>query len=71
MIGGGVKGGIAYGSTDELGINAVTDKMNVHDFHATILHSLGFDHKKLTYTYNGRPFRLTDVFGQVHNDIFV
>jgi|TARA_R110000765_G_scaffold42965_3_gene90375 hypothetical protein len=69
MIGGGVKGGIAHGATDELGINAVTDKMNIHDLHATVLHTLGFDHKKLTYTYNGRPFRLTDVFGQVHKNI--
>jgi hypothetical protein len=69
MIGGGIKGGMAYGSTDDLGIDAVSGKMNVHDLHATILYTLGFDHKKLTYTYNGRPFRLTDVFGEVHKDI--
>ena len=70
MIGGGVKGGTAYGSSDELGIQPVTGKMGVHDLHATILHALGFDHTKLTYTYNGRPFRLTDVFGNVHKGIF-
>jgi hypothetical protein len=65
MAGGGVKGGQAYGATDELGNSAVDNKVHIHDLHATILHLLGFDHTKLTYRYNGRDFRLTDVFGEV------
>lgn len=65
LIGGGVKGGTVYGETDEFGAQVVTDKMSVHDLHATILHLVGFDHKKLNYRYNGRDFRLTDVFGEV------
>lgn len=65
LIGGGVKGGTVYGETDELGAQVVTDKMSIHDLHATILHLVGFDHKKLNYRYNGRDFRLTDVFGEV------
>lgn len=65
MAGGGVKGGVHFGATDELGNKAVVDKVSVNDLHATILHLLGFDHERLTYFYNGRNFRLTDVAGQV------
>ncbi|MBI3878182.1 MAG: DUF1501 domain-containing protein [Verrucomicrobia bacterium] len=69
MAGGGVKGGQAYGASDEFGYNAVENKVHVHDMHATILHLLGFDHEKLTYRYNGRDFRLTDVYGSVVKDL--
>jgi uncharacterized protein DUF1501 len=69
LAGGGVKGGMVYGSTDEFGAAAVTDKVHVHDLHATILRTLGFDHTKLTYRFNGRDFRLTDVAGNVINPI--
>jgi hypothetical protein len=69
MAGGGVKGGQRYGETDEFGIAAVKDKFHTHDFHATMLHLLGFDHKALTYRYAGRDFRLTDVFGSVADRI--
>ena len=65
MAGGGIKGGQAYGATDEFGFDVVENKVHVHDLHATILNQLGFDHEKLTYRYNGRDFRLTDVFGNV------
>jgi hypothetical protein len=65
MAGGGVKGGTSYGETDELGHKAVVDVVDIHDIHATMLHLLGVDHKKLTYTHNGRRFRLTDVAGRV------
>jgi hypothetical protein len=65
MAGGGVKGGQVYGATDPMGAEAVTDKVHVHDLHATILRALGFDHTKLTYRFNGRDFRLTDVAGNV------
>jgi len=69
MAGGGVKGGTVYGATDEFGNRAVENKVHVHDLHATILALLGFDHKKLTYRYNGRDFRLTDNFGNVVKDV--
>lgn len=69
LAGGNVKGGIKYGETDEIGSRSVKDKVHVHDLHATILHLMGFDHTKLTYTYNGRSFRLTDVYGNVIKDI--
>ena len=69
MAGGGVKGGIRYGSTDPLGDTAVADKMHTHDLHATILHLMGLDHTKLTYRYAGRDFRLTDVYGEVAQKI--
>ena len=69
MAGGGVKGGMTYGETDEFGFRAVHDKMHVHDLHATILHLLGLDHEKLTFHYAGRDYRLTDVHGQVVNKI--
>jgi len=65
IAGGGIKGGQVYGATDEFGYDVVEDKVHVHDLHATILHQLGFDHEKLTYRYNGRDFRLTDVYGNV------
>ncbi len=69
MAGGGVKGGMRYGATDPLGSDAVEGIVDTHDFHATILHLLGFDHLKLTYRYAGRDFRLTDVYGNVVKDI--
>ena len=65
VAGGGFKPGLSYGETDDLGFNAVKDKVHVHDFHATLLHQLGFDHEKLTYRFQGRDFRLTDVHGEV------
>jgi len=65
MAGGGVKGGLRYGATDEYGYEAVDGKMHIHDWHATILHLLGLDHKRLTFNYAGRDFRLTDVHGKV------
>jgi hypothetical protein len=65
LAGGGVKPGITYGETDEFGFDVVKERVHVHDLHATILHLLGFDHTKLTYRFQGRDFRLTDVFGQV------
>ena len=69
LAGGGVKGGSVYGATDEFGWKAVENRMHVHDLHATILHLLGLDHKKLTYRFAGRDFRLTDVRGNVVKDI--
>ena len=69
MAGGGIKGGQAYGATDEFGYEVTENKVHVHDLHATILNQLGFDHEKLTYRYNGRDFRLTDVFGNVVKDL--
>jgi hypothetical protein len=65
MAGGGIKPGITLGESDELGFRATTDVVHVHDLHATILHLLGFDHTRLTYRFQGRDFRLTDVFGKV------
>lgn len=65
MAGGGVKPGYVHGATDEFGWHAITDKVHVHDLHATMLHLLGIDHTKLTYRYSGRDYRLTDVFGNV------
>jgi len=69
MAGGGVKGGIVHGATDEFGYKAVKDKVHVHDLHATILKLMGFDHEKLTYRYQGRDFRLTDVYGNVVDNL--
>ncbi len=69
MAGGGFKGGVCYGATDELGFRAVANRVSVHDLHATLLHLMGIDHEKLTYRYAGRDFRLTDVFGQVVHDL--
>src|SRR5688572_1832504 len=65
MAGGGIKPGITYGATDDLGFNPVTDPVHIHDFQATLLHVLGIDHTKLTYKFQGRDFRLTDVHGEV------
>jgi hypothetical protein len=65
MAGGGIKAGITLGETDELGFNVVKDRVHVHDLHATLLHLLGFEHEKLTYRFQGRDFRLTDVHGLV------
>jgi len=65
LAGAGVKRGLAYGETDEFGFNVIRDPVHVHDLHATILHLLGFDHTKLTYRFQGRDFRLTDVHGKV------
>lgn len=69
MAGGGVKGGFAYGATDEFGYKAVENKMHMHDLHATLLHLLGFDHTRLTFRYGGRDMRLTDVHGDVAHAI--
>ncbi len=69
FAGGGSKGGTSYGETDEIGHKAAVDKVEIHDIHATILHLLGMEHKKLTYLHSGRRFRLTDVSGNVINDI--
>jgi hypothetical protein len=71
MAGGGIKPGISFGETDELGFNTAKDKVHVHDLHATILHQLGFDHTKLTYRFQGRDFRLTDVAGEVVKPLLV
>lgn len=69
LAGGGVKGGLAYGATDEYGYFAVENKLHVHDLHATILHLLGLNHERLTFRYAGRDFRLTDIAGHVATDI--
>jgi hypothetical protein len=69
LAGGGVKGGVMHGATDEVGMNAVEKRVHVHDLHATILHLMGLDHERLTYRYSGRDFRLTDVHGQVVREI--
>ena len=65
LAGGGARGGIAYGKTDDYANTVTEDPVHVHDFHATILHLLGFDHEKLTFRHGGRDFRLTDVAGKV------
>jgi hypothetical protein len=69
MAGGGVKGGMTYGATDDYGYEAVENRMHIHDWHATLLHLLGLDHERLTYPYAGRDFRLTDVHGTVAREI--
>jgi uncharacterized protein (DUF1501 family) len=69
MAGGGVKGGTIYGATDEFGFRAAENPVHVHDLHATVLKLLGFDHTKLTYRYAGRDFRLTDVYGNVIQEV--
>ncbi len=69
MAGGGIKSGITYGKTDEFGYNIVENPVHINDFHATIMHSMGLDHERLTYKYQGRRFRLTDVAGNVVKDI--
>jgi hypothetical protein len=69
LAGGGVRGGMAFGATDEFGWDAVENRVHVHDLHATILHLLGLDHEKLTYRHSGRDFRLTDVYGKVVKEV--
>jgi hypothetical protein len=71
MAGGGFKGGICHGATDEFGFRAIDQRVSIHDLHATLLHVLGVDHEKLTFRYAGRDFRLTDVYGQVVHDLLV
>lgn len=71
MAGGGVKGGMSYGATDEHGREAVENKCHIHDWHATVMHLLGLDHTRLTYRYAGRDFRLTDVYGNVVHEILL
>jgi hypothetical protein len=69
LAGGGIKGGMTYGGTDDFGWHAVENRVHVHDLHATILHLMGIDHEKLTYRYSGRDYRLTDVHGRIVKDI--
>jgi len=69
LAGGGIKRGVTIGATDDLGFNVVEDRVHVHDLHATLLHLLGFDHENLTYRFQGRDFRLTDVHGVVMNKL--
>jgi uncharacterized protein (DUF1501 family) len=69
LAGGGIKPGIVHGATDDYGHHAVADKVHMHDLHATILHQLGLDHTRLTYRYDGRNFRLTDVAGRVVTEV--
>jgi len=69
LAGGGIKGGLVHGATDEYGWYAVQDKVHVHDLHATILHLMGMNHEKLTYRYSGRDYRLTDVSGRIVHEI--
>ena len=69
LAGGGVKGGLVFGATDDYGIHVAEDPVHVHDFHATILHLMGLDHEKLTFRHAGRDFRLTDVSGRVVKEI--
>ena len=69
LAGGGVRGGMAYGATDEFGYRAVENRVHVHDLHATMLQLMGFDHEQLTYHFAGRDFRLTDVHGRVVKEI--
>jgi uncharacterized protein DUF1501 len=71
MAGGGVKPGVTHGATDDFGYNAVTDRVSVHDLNATALRLMGIDHKKLTYRFQGRNFRLTDVEGDVVEKLVV
>jgi uncharacterized protein (DUF1501 family) len=68
LAGGGVRGGMAYGATDEFGYRAVENVVSMHDLHATILHLMGLDHERLTYRWGGRDLRLTDVYGRVLTD---
>ena len=69
LAGGGIRAGHVHGETDELGFNIVRDPIHVHDLHATLLHLLGLDHTRLTYRFQGRDFRLTDVHGHVSRDL--
>ena len=65
LAGGGIKPGVSYGRTDDIGYNVAEDPVSVHDLHATILHLMGIDHTRLTYKFQGRDFRLTDVSGEI------
>jgi hypothetical protein len=69
LAGGGIRGGISHGATDELGYHAVENVLSVHDLHATLLHQHGIDHERLTFRSQGRDFRLTDVEGKVVREI--
>jgi hypothetical protein len=69
LAGGGIRGGTTYGMTDEFGYKTVQDKVEMYDLHATILHQLGMDHKRLTFRFSGRDMRLTDVHGHVVSEI--
>ncbi len=69
MAGGGIKGGMTYGATDEYGYRAVENKMTVHDLHANMLHLMGINHKELTFRFSGRDIRLTDVHGEIIQEI--
>ena len=69
MAGGGVRGGTVYGATDDYGYRAIEGKCEIHDLHATMLHLLGMDHKRVTFRFSGRDMRLTDVKGEVLHDI--
>ncbi len=69
LAGAGIRGGMAYGATDDYSVNAVENRVHVHDLQATILQQMGIDHERLTYRYQGRHFRLTDVHGKVVRDI--
>jgi hypothetical protein len=69
MAGGGIKKGASYGQTDDIGFSGVDERVSVHDVHATILELMGFDHESFTFDFQGRPFRLTDVEGEVIRDI--
>ena len=69
MAGGGVKSGISFGETDEFGYYGIKDRVHVHDLQATILHQMGINHEKLTYEFQGRQFRLTDVHGHIVHDV--
>jgi hypothetical protein len=71
LAGGGVRGGLTYGMTDDFGFHPVVDPVHMHDFHASLLYALGIDHKRLTYRFAGRDFRLTDVFGNVQHRLFM
>ena len=69
MAGGGIRGGVAHGATDEFGFRAVENRVNIHDLHATLLHQMGIDHEQLTYRFSGRDYRLTDVHGRVLHEL--
>ena len=69
MAGGGLKRGMSYGATDELGMHTVQNPAHIHDILATVLHLLGLDHERLTFHHSGRDYRLTDVFGKVAEEI--
>jgi arylsulfatase A-like enzyme len=69
LAGGGVRGGMVYGQTDDYGYNIVSNPVHIHDLNATVLHCLGMDHQRLTYRYQGRDFRLTDIHGNVVEEV--